>query len=63
MSAVMHTPEENSMSKLTDRTRAEHTLMLYSKLYGVESYCKEQGFSLLCLLSPAREYRVYFHKT
>jgi transposase len=28
-------------AKFTDNKRAEHALMLYSKLYGVESYCKE----------------------
>ncbi|MCS3795201.1 IS66 family transposase [Niastella sp. OAS944] len=32
-------------AKLTDKTRAEHALMLYSKLYGIESYCKEQNLS------------------
>jgi len=30
---------------LTDKHRAEHALMLYSKLYGIESHCKEQGLS------------------
>ncbi|MET3884670.1 hypothetical protein ABIE54_003559 [Chitinophagaceae bacterium OAS944] len=32
-------------AKLTDRSRAEHALMLYSSLYGIESYCKEQNLS------------------
>ena len=32
-------------AKFTDRTRAEHVLMLYSKLYGIESYCREQNLS------------------
>lgn len=32
-------------AKFTDRKRAEHALMLYSKLYGVESYCKEMNLS------------------
>jgi len=32
-------------AKLTDKSRAEHALMLYSKLYGIESYCKEQNLS------------------
>lgn len=32
-------------AKLTDKNRAEHALMLYSKLYGIESYCKEQNLS------------------
>jgi transposase len=33
-------------AKFTDRKRAEHALMLYGKLYGIESYCREQNFSL-----------------
>ena len=32
-------------AKFTDRKRAEHVLMLYGKLYGIESYCREQNFS------------------
>jgi transposase len=32
-------------AKFTDRKRSEHVLMLYSKLYGIESYSKEQNFS------------------
>lgn len=32
-------------AKFTDRTRAEHALLLYSKLYGIESYCREQNLS------------------
>jgi transposase len=32
-------------AKFTDKKRAEHALMLYSKLYGIESYCKEQNLS------------------
>jgi hypothetical protein len=30
---------------LTDKNRAEHALMLYSKPYGIESYCKKQNLS------------------
>lgn len=32
-------------ARQTDKARAEHVLMLYSKLYGIESYCKEQELS------------------
>ena len=32
-------------AKFTDKKRAEHALMLYSKLYGVESYCREMNLS------------------
>jgi transposase len=32
-------------AKFTDRSRAEHALMLYGKLYGIESYCREQNLS------------------
>jgi hypothetical protein len=32
-------------AKFTDKNRAEHALMLYSKLYGIESFCKEQSLS------------------
>ena len=32
-------------AKFTDRKRGEHALMLYGRLYGVESYCKEQNLS------------------
>lgn len=32
-------------AKFTDKKRAEHALMLYSKLYGVESYCTEMNLS------------------
>lgn len=32
-------------AKFTDKKRAEHALLLYSKLYGVESYCKEMNLS------------------
>jgi hypothetical protein len=32
-------------AKFTDKKRAKHALMLYSKLYGVESYCKEMNLS------------------
>jgi transposase len=32
-------------AKLTDRVRSEHALMLYSKLYGIESYSNDQNLS------------------
>jgi transposase/uncharacterized membrane protein required for colicin V production len=32
-------------AKFTDRKRAEYSLELYGKLYGIESYCKEQNLS------------------
>lgn len=32
-------------ARQTDKNRVEHALMLYSKLYGIESYCKEQHLS------------------
>jgi transposase len=32
-------------AKFTDRKRAEHALELYGKLYGIESYCREQNLS------------------
>jgi transposase len=32
-------------AKFTDKKRAEHALMLYGKLYGVESYCRELNLS------------------
>jgi transposase len=32
-------------AKFTDKKRAEHVLMLYGKLYGVESYCREMNLS------------------
>lgn len=32
-------------AKFTDKKRAEHALMLYGKLYGIESYCREQNLS------------------
>lgn len=32
-------------AKFTDKKRAEHALLLYSKLYGVESYCQEMNLS------------------
>jgi transposase len=32
-------------AKFTDKRRAEHAMMLYGKLYGVESYCKEMNLS------------------
>ena len=32
-------------ARQTDKNRAEHALMLYSKLYGIENYCKEQHLS------------------
>jgi transposase len=32
-------------AKFTDKKRAEHVLMLYGKMYGVESYCKEMNLS------------------
>lgn len=40
-----HCRRKFNEAKLTDKTRAEHALMLYSKLYGIESYCKEHGLS------------------
>jgi len=32
-------------AKFTDKKRAEHALMLYAQLYGVEKYCKEMDLS------------------
>jgi transposase len=32
-------------ARLTDKARAEHALSLYSKLYAIESYCKENDLS------------------
>jgi transposase len=32
-------------AKFTDKKRAEHALELYGKLYGIESYCREQDLS------------------
>ena len=40
-----HARRKFNDAKLTDKTKADHALMLYSKLYGIESYCKEQGLS------------------
>lgn len=40
-----HARRKFSEALLTDKSRAEHALMLYSKLYGIESYCKEQNLS------------------
>lgn len=41
-----HARRKFDEAKFTDKKRAEHALMLYSKLYGVESYCKEMNLSL-----------------
>lgn len=32
-------------AKFTDRKRSEHALELYGRLYGIESYCREQNLS------------------
>jgi len=32
-------------AKFTDKARAEHAMMLYGKMYGVESYCREMNLS------------------
>jgi transposase len=40
-----HARRKFNEAKFTDKKRAEHALMLYSKLYGVESYSKEMNLS------------------
>jgi transposase len=40
-----HARRKFDLARFTDKKRAEHALMLYAQLYGVEKYCKEMNLS------------------